>query len=335
MTKLFFTISFLLFLQNFVTAQSKKENFNKDESKDLSALIKKDSSTLLKETANNACLCVDSISLKNKLQEEIAKEIKDCIQKQVMNYQISLKVMKSLQSINFDKEDKNISVKIAIDDDADKRYYFAIERLMKDSCKSLNRAVASNNKETEFSNTNNAEARKLYNDAIKEDEKANYEDALKLYKKAVKLDPNFAFAWDNIGVNSRKLGKLDDAISAYNKSLALDPTGITPLQNLPVVYEYKKDYDEAIRGYQNFIDAYPKNPEGYYGKARMYIYKNDFIKALDYMCKAYNLYIEIGSPYRVDAENIINQIFGTLKKQGKEDSFNKILKENNISQSKD
>jgi hypothetical protein len=48
------------------------------------------------------------------------------------------------------------------------------------------------------------------------------------------------------------------------------------------------------------------------------------------MCKAYNLYIEQKSPYRTDAEKIINIIYSEMKKQGKENRFVEILKENNI-----
>ena len=51
------------------------------------------------------------------------------------------------------------------------------------------------------------------------------------------------------------------------------------------------------------------------------------------MCKAYNLYIQQKSPYRADAEKVINIIYYEMKKQGKEEKFNEILKANNISQS--
>jgi len=60
---------------------------------------------------------------------------------------------------------------------------------------------------------------------------------------------------------------------------------------------------------------------------------NDYEKGLEYMCKAYNLYIEQKSPYRADAEKVINIIYYEMKKQGKEEKFNEILKANNISQS--
>jgi hypothetical protein len=48
------------------------------------------------------------------------------------------------------------------------------------------------------------------------------------------------------------------------------------------------------------------------------------------MCKAYNIYVAQKSPYRSDAEQVINLIFKEMKKENKEDKFNKILKDNNI-----
>jgi len=35
---------------------------------------------------------------------------------------------------------------------------------------------------------------------------------------------------------------------------------------------------------------------------------NDFEKGLENMCKAYNMYVYLKSPYRTDAEKIINLI---------------------------
>jgi hypothetical protein len=48
------------------------------------------------------------------------------------------------------------------------------------------------------------------------------------------------------------------------------------------------------------------------------------------MCKAYNLYIENKSPYRSDAEKVINLIYSQMKKENKEEDFYRVLKENKI-----
>ena len=53
-------------------------------------------------------------------------------------------------------------------------------------------------------------------------------------------------------------------------------------------------------------------------------------KALQNMCKAYNMYTKTSSPYRVDAQKNINYIYGQMKANGKEERFFEILEENNI-----
>ena len=45
------------------------------------------------------------------------------------------------------------------------------------------------------------------------------------------------------------------------------------------------------------------------------------------MCMAYNLYVAQKSGYRSDAVRVIQMIYAEMKKQGKEETFNKILSE--------
>jgi tetratricopeptide (TPR) repeat protein len=56
----------------------------------------------------------------------------------------------------------------------------------------------------------------------------------------VKIDPNFAYAYDNMGICYRRLEEYDKAIEAYEKSLKIDPYGTMPLQNLGIVYQRKR-----------------------------------------------------------------------------------------------
>ena len=50
------------------------------------------------------------------------------------------------------------------------------------------------------------------------------------------------------------------------------------------------------------------------------------------MCKAYNLYISHNSPYRTDAEKLIQNLYNEFKAKGQTAKFDAILKANNISQ---
>ena len=145
---------------------------------------------------------------------------------------------------------------------------------------------------------------------------------------AVEEDPEFAFAWDNLGLTYRKLGNYDEALNAYTISLQIDPFGMMPLQNIAIVYLYKAEYDSAINTYERMAEIDENNPEIFYGLGHEYL--KEYEKSLDNICKAYNIYIEQNSPYRTDAEKLINYIYTEMEKAGKKDKFFEILKAHNI-----
>jgi tetratricopeptide (TPR) repeat protein len=179
--------------------------------------------------------------------------------------------------------------------------------------------------------SSNKEALELYQKGLKLSKAGNCDKAIAYYEAALKIDPQFVFAWDNLGLCYRRLDYYDKALEAYQKSLEIDPNGIMPLQNIAVVYQFKKEYNKAIECYEKLEKVDGNNPEIYYGIGNIYAsYLEEYEKALGYMCKAYNLYIEQKSPYRSDAEKVIRNIYSAMKKQGKEARFNEILKENKI-----
>lgn len=292
--------------------------------------------TLLKSTAENACKCIDSISVYDKARNAVTKELTRCIDNQINAYQLSLKLMSviDLKKTAEEKEGKreiNISLNMDTASKEYKEYYYELERYMMENCKALKDKIAADDKQSEKSFSENTKALNLYSKGIDESQNGNLEKAIDCFKKAVKLDPQFAFAWDNLGICYRKLNKYDEALDAYKKSLAIDPMGAMPLQNIAIVYQYKKEYQNAIDSYQKLAEIDKSNPEIYYGIGQIYaVYLMEYEKGLRSMCKAYNLYVEQKSPYRTDAEKIIQTIYTEMKKLGKESEFNAILKENNI-----
>lgn len=298
-----------------------------------STVIKK----LLAELAENACKCADSINVYDKSKADIVKELNKCIDEQVTVYQLGTKLLNIDTSANSkdgngDKQKIEIVINTNRESDEYKKYYFEMERYLMANCKSVKEKVATNDKLGDKSLSTNREALEYYFKGIDESKSTNEQKAIEYFKKAVKFDPEFAFAWDNLGICYRKLGDFDKAIDAYNKSLEIDPKGITPLQNIAIAYMFKKDFEKAISAYQKLSEIEKDNPEVYYGIGNIYAnYMGDYEKGLSNMCKAYNLYTQQKSPYRTDAEKIINIIYVQMKKQGKEGRFNEILKENNIS----
>ena len=299
---------------------------------------KSESEELLKQFADNGCKCVDSINPFGMSKVEIAQEISACISKQAGAYQMSTKLME-IDDLTEDaeivdgKKQINISVNLNENSEEYKKFYYELERYMMANCSSLEEKISSNEILSSKSLSENEKAMDFYSKGLKEAKKENYEKAVEYFGKAVKEDPEFAFAWDNLGVNYRRLNNFDKAIECYTKSLEIDPNGLMPLQNIAVAYQYKKEYSKAIEAYEKLAKIDKNNPEVYYGIGNVYASNlNDYEKGLDNMCKAYNLYIELKSPYRADAEQMINIIYTEMKKQGKEKEFNKILKANNISQ---
>ncbi|MFC0774737.1 tetratricopeptide repeat protein [Terrimonas alba] len=290
---------------------------------------------LLAELSEISCKCIDSIKISNKAKEEIAKEINRCIDLQTNIYQLTSQLanVDSLTKTAKEKDGKK-QIEITVNRNEDspeyKAAYYEIERYLMENCKAVKEKISSSDKENKKSFSE--EALELYYKGIDESKKENYKKAIKYYERAVKIDPEFAFAWDNIGIAYRKLGEYDKALDAYNKSLSIDPTGLMPLQNIAIVYRFKKEYDKAIEAYERLAELDKDNPEIYFGKGQIYTaYLNDHEKGLDNMCKAYNLYIQQKSPYRTDAEKIINIIYAEMKKGGKEERFFEILKLHNIS----
>lgn len=291
-----------------------------------------DTTKLFKELTDQACSCIDSIPTYNRIKDSITANISHCIDDKVGAYQIAEKFANvDLSNPTGEKKEINITLNLDKNSKEYKDIYYKMEKYLMDNCSTLKDKVASNNQLNRNSMSTNQEAVDLYYQGIDETKKDNFKGAIEYYKKAVKIDPNFAFAYDNMGICYRRLEEYDSAIDSYEKSLKIDPNGLMPLQNIAVVYSYKKEYKKAVKTYEKLAKIEPNNPEVFYGIGQMYaLHLNDAEKGLDNMCKAYNLYIEQKSPYRADAEKIIQMIYAQMKKEGKEDTFNKILSANNI-----
>lgn len=297
-----------------------------------------DQKKLLAELSDKACKCIDSIETANKSRDSISSEISACLKEYVGAYQMGIKIasIKDLEKTAKVGEDgkKQIDITINMNEDSKefKEYYYDMERYLVKNCPAIKNKIAANDKIGEKSISRNSEAIKYYNLGLDETKKENFEKAIEYYKKALVFDPNFAFAYDNIGINYRRLNKFDEAIEAYEKSLEIDPTGIMPLQNLGIAYIYKKEYKKGVKAYERLAKVDPNNPEVFYGIGNIYTqYLFEYEKALENLCQAYNLYVEQKSPYRTDAETLIQIVYREMKKQGKEALFESILAKYHIS----
>jgi tetratricopeptide (TPR) repeat protein len=321
-------ITYICLLSFCANSYAQTETLSPEQSKELMKKIKFDTKSLSSKSHQTACLCIDSIETSGKGKKEITAKIAECIDKEVVSNQLVAKIFADMTG---ESKDKTIYISTDKSSKEYQKYYFELEKWLADSCASLKRKITIEDNESEKSVSNNKAALDEYGKGVELFEEKKYKEALTYFKKSVKIDPNFAFAWDNVGMCNRLLEKYDAAIEAYKKSLAIDPNGAMPLHNLPVAYEMKKDYDNAIIHYKNISKVMPDDPETFYGLGRIYtFFKIDLEQGLDYFCQAYNAYVNQNSPYRIDAEKNINYIYAKLKTDGKLDVFNRILKKNNI-----
>lgn len=291
-----------------------------------------------KELADKACQCVNKID-ENKLlsRVEFYDKIRECIDEQVMAYQLADK-LKAIELPNTSiplEEKKNIDININTNPESQdyKTYYHRIESLLMDNCKNLKDRIAASEigMESEIPSTNK-KALHYYSEGIDYVKRENWAKAAESFKKTVKEDPSFTYAWDNLGVNLRRLNQFKEAIAAYESSLKIDPYGRMPLQNIAVVYIHQQEYQKALAAYERYKMVYPDYVETYYGLANLYInHTDDLEKGLDNACIAFQKYTESKSPYRSDAEKLIGIAFNKLKAKGEENKFYEILEKNNIS----
>jgi tetratricopeptide (TPR) repeat protein len=288
----------------------------------------------LKETnlayiSESACDCIKQLDLKDKSYDIVNEAINDCMYKQVSFYRLTSILIEKDSFLLFMNDstlpiDHHLNAKIEDNEFLD--YYFEIKRYMLENCMSMRINIYSPEEKHDQSYSTNKKALKWYYKAIELVNANKNKESIELLKKALHKDSVFAFAWDMLGLNYRKVGEYDKAIEAYEKSISIDPKGKFPWQNMAIVYEYKKDYTGSIICYKKLGELDIVNPEVFYGIGRITAYYlNDNEYALENICIALSLYTEANLPEKNDAMKIIGYIHDEMKRDGKEAEYDKIL----------
>ncbi|MEZ4875698.1 MAG: tetratricopeptide repeat protein [Flavobacteriaceae bacterium] len=264
------------------------------------------SNELVQKVTEESCGCIENISTALVLFEKNEK-IQDCIVKALVAEDSKNEILSQVEAAQaFYKE---VQFQLTAHCEAMENLYFA-----SDSPKA--NAYSDNPKAIEF-----------YNKGIRADQEDDLKEAIKNYQKAVKIDKDFLFAWDNLGLALRKMDKLEESIEAYKESLRIDPVHSMALMNIGVAYNYIQDFDNAIKYYKILVENYPEDPEGPYGISLVYRNKGDIEQSLRYIFDAYRLYEQAKSPYLADAQRIIESLYADFEDENKVDTFKKIAKE--------
>lgn len=84
------------------------------------------------------------------------------------------------------------------------------------------------------------------------------EEAIKSYDKALKIDPQYAYAWNNKGHSLSNLGSYDASIECFDKALEIDPQLAFPWNNKGNSLFNLGHYDAAIECSDKALEIDPK-----------------------------------------------------------------------------
>lgn len=104
----------------------------------------------------------------------------------------------------------------------------------------------------------------LYQQAEIYHQQENWEDAIALYQKTIELDPNFSWAYHQLGDIFSKHNKWVEAIAVYRQAIELNPNFSWSYHNLGMALLQQKQWDQAILAYSKAIDLNPEFCWSYY-----------------------------------------------------------------------
>ena len=90
------------------------------------------------------------------------------------------------------------------------------------------------------------------------------DEAIDAYKKAILLKPDYAEAYNNLGVTLKDQEKFDDAIEAYKKAITFKPDYAEAYDNMGVALKNQGKLEEAIEVYKKAILFKPGHIKSYY-----------------------------------------------------------------------
>ena len=94
-------------------------------------------------------------------------------------------------------------------------------------------------------------------------EQERLEEAIEAFKKALSIKPDYAEAYYNMGNALQEKGKLEEAIKAYSKALSINPDYANAYNNMGNALEYQGKLEEAVEAYTKALAVKPDYAEAY------------------------------------------------------------------------
>jgi tetratricopeptide (TPR) repeat protein len=111
-------------------------------------------------------------------------------------------------------------------------------------------------------------------------------EAINAYKKALSINPDYAEAYNNMGVALKDLGKIDEAIKIFKKAILIKPHYVEAYNNLGNAYKDQHKTEDAIKAYKEAISLKPDYAEAYNNLGNSLYYLERFDEAVEFINKS-------------------------------------------------
>ena len=175
-----------------------------------------------------------------------------------------------------------------------------------------------------ISTDKNLKIEQIFNSAVENYEKKNFEDAKNLYQKILKVNPNHTEANYNLGLIFQQFKKYIKAKNFYEKAIQIKPNYVAAHNNLGLVFKELEDMKNAKRSYEKAIKIDPNCVSAIFNLGIVFRELGEFQKSLN----CYQSVIKI-KPNFAKAHNNIGNVYKKLGKDNKAiDHFERALKLN-------
>ena len=149
--------------------------------------------------------------------------------------------------------------------------------------------------------------KEIFELAIKNHQKSNFDKAEKFYNKILQINPNHFESIFLLGSLSAQTKKLNPAKKLLEKAIQIQPNHANAHNNLGAVLQELKDYEGAINSCQKAIQIQPDHIDAYYNLGNTLKSLGKYEEAK----KNYQKVIEI-KPDHLDVNNNLGVVFGAL-----------------------
>ena len=129
-----------------------------------------------------------------------------------------------------------------------------------------------------------------------------FSKAIELYKRVIKLKPDYAEAYNNIGIAFKENSDFTAAIESYNKAISLNPHLVQVYNNLGLAFNKLGEYQKSIDAYNKALELKPDYAEAHNNLGVVYneLYKHEeavisYNKAIEFNNGYVSAYYNLGN----------------------------------------